>query len=191
MNTKIGISFLALLIMAGMAMPTMAGKDKLDPDPTVGGYIQCTDCIGINLWVYNMDYETGQKDGWWEGNTPMGGWNFWKKTNTECESPQCDEVEGNNNLVDDLSVDFTKYPAQQDCKDIDGRLPTKEELAIIYENRANLGNNFAHMYYWSSTEYNDEMAYYQAFRSGRQSWAKKDTARYIRCVRTNAPGIDT
>ncbi len=197
MNTKIGILFLAILIsMVGIAVPSMAGKDKLDPDPAVGGYINCHDCIGIeNLWVYNMDIN-GTSDGWWNGSIPEGGWNFWKTTNTNCKSPQCEkDAEGDNNLVGDSSVDFSEYPAQQDCISIEGnpgRLPTKEELAIIYKNRANLGNNFAHMYYWSSTEYNstgynDEMAYYQAFRSGRQSWAKKDTARYIRCVRDAPP----
>ncbi len=181
MNTKIGILFLALLIgMAGI-VSTMAAKEK-PTDPEVGGFIHCNECYGLEeIDVYNKDI----------GGIIDGGWEEWKTTNTDCDTPQCgiDEGQDGDNLVDPFIypyVNFSKYHAQVGCIGVGGRLPTKEELALIYENRVSLGNNFAHLYYWSSTEYNTKMAYYQAFRSGKQSFADKDTKRYMRCVRTNS-----
>ncbi len=173
MNRKIGMLSLALLIgMAGIATPTMA-------EEWISGVIP-----GID--VYYQD---------------IAKWQAWKTTNTDCNTPQCGQDGGQDgdNLVDPLTIDpqtnlpvnFSKYPeiypAQVGCIEVGGRLPTKDELTQIYNNRTKLGNNFTHLYYWSSTEYNTKMAYYQAFRSGRQSWADKDTRRYMRCVRTVPP----
>lgn len=49
-------------------------------------------------------------------------------------------------------VDFTTYPAQNACKAIGARLPSKTQLACIYTNRASFGT-FQSEYYWSSVPY--------------------------------------
>ena len=58
----------------------------------------------------------------------------------------------------------TKYPAFKWCADLgDGwYLPAKEELLTIYNNKdklnTNLTNKLSSIYYWSSTEYDDQLA---------------------------------
>jgi hypothetical protein len=50
------------------------------------------------------------------------------------------------------------------------RLPTKQELNQLYENKADLGNNFdsSDPWYWSSSEYNNNVAYIQCRRADPQ-----------------------
>ena len=97
----------------------------------------------------------------------------WKTANTDCDTPQCgiDGGQDGDNLVDPVanpSVDFSLYPAQNSCKTIGGRLPTKTELDCIYTNKASLGNNFVANSYWSSTEYTTSVAWRQYFLNGDQ-----------------------
>ena len=70
------------------------------------------------------------------------------------------------------------------CADLgDGwRLPTKDELNILYENKDKIGG-FATKYYWSSTEVVNYNAWGQDFFSGLQSFGSKTNANYVRAVR--------
>ena len=74
--------------------------------------------------------------------------------------------------------------AKKACADLgDGwRLPTDEELNILYENKAKIGG-FASGYYWSSTEYDDGIAWGQDFYDGYQDDSNKDNDTYVRAVR--------
>jgi hypothetical protein len=47
------------------------------------------------------------------------------------------------------------------------RLPTKDELHILYQNKGKLGG-FPDNFYWSSTEYDNNNAWYQNFANGWQ-----------------------
>ena len=53
------------------------------------------------------------------------------------------------------------------------RLPTKEELNLLYENKAKIGINTSGSY-WSSTEHNGSWAMIQYFDNGLQKASFKD-----------------
>ena len=62
------------------------------------------------------------------------------------------------------------------------RLPTKDELDILYRNKYEIGG-FAKYYYWSSTESDEYGAWSQNFKSGRQYDYSKDGRCSVRAVR--------
>ena len=76
--------------------------------------------------------------------------------------------------------------AKKACKNIgDGwRLPSKDELNLLYENKEKIGG-FVNRYYWSSTEYGADKAWRQTFNSGyvNEGYGKNFTY-YVRAVRT-------
>ena len=64
------------------------------------------------------------------------------------------------------------------------RLPTKDELNMLYKNKEEIGG-FASIYYWSSTEDDNDGAWSQYFLSGNQfNFSKFDTY-YVRAVRAS------
>ena len=65
------------------------------------------------------------------------------------------------------------------------RLPIKEELNMLYENKEEIGG-FATSYYWSSTEYDSSNAWLQNFFNGNQStsFIKYDFS-FVRAVRAS------
>ena len=62
------------------------------------------------------------------------------------------------------------------------RLPTKDELNLMYINRVVIGG-FATKIYWSSTEYVSTLSWLQDFSSGNQIGINKNDAGYVRAVR--------
>jgi len=109
----------------------------------------------------------------------------WKTSQTACDRPQCGQDGGQDgdNLVADNTINFTGYNARDYCKSIGGRLPTIDELACMYTNRASFGNNFGAGYYWSATEKSATDAWYVYFNDGNQNNNSKVYAYYVRCVR--------
>ena len=75
--------------------------------------------------------------------------------------------------------------AMKACADLgDGwRLPTKDELNLLYENKEKIGG-FAHSDYWSSYGYDARHAMAQNFFTGKKGYGKvKKTRLYARAVR--------
>ena len=74
--------------------------------------------------------------------------------------------------------------ATKACADLgDGwRLPTKDELNILFENKDKIGG-FALNGYWSSTEYANDGAWLQIFENGYEGNFDKDTDGFVRSVR--------
>lgn len=70
------------------------------------------------------------------------------------------------------------------CQDLgDGwRLPTREELHVMWKHRHYIGG-FAAAYYWSSGEVNDYVAWDQSFGSGNHYSSHKANIYYVRAVR--------
>jgi len=64
----------------------------------------------------------------------------------------------------------------------DWYLPSKDELAQLYLQKAVVGG-FLPNNYWSSTEYASSLAWLQAFNYGTQGFARKDATAYVRPVR--------
>ena len=84
-----------------------------------------------------------------------------------------------NNLVND--------PANHDAAGInftDWRLPTKDELNMMYKKKDAIGG-FANNYYWSSTGYANYAAWIQGFNSGGQYYTNNFTYKTnrVRAVR--------
>lgn len=74
--------------------------------------------------------------------------------------------------------------AKKVCKKLgDGwRLPTREELHLMWLNRDTIGG-FAAAFYWSSSEYNKYNAWNQAFNNRNQYASGKVFTNYVRAVR--------
>lgn len=83
--------------------------------------------------------------------------------------------------------DVSTYAARV-CADLvisnysDWYLPSKYELNLMYLHKATIGG-FASGTYWSSTEFNTEIAWYQLFTNGIQTINYKYYTIYVRAVR--------
>ncbi|MEP7164351.1 MAG: DUF1566 domain-containing protein [Ferruginibacter sp.] len=88
----------------------------------------------------------------------------------------------------DLSGTADWDEAVQFCNDYragdfdDWRLPTKEELNLLYENKSIVGN-YERFSYWSCTEYAEHFAWFQNFYNGIQDNDFKDNTCYVRAIR--------
>jgi hypothetical protein len=97
---------------------------------------------------------------------------------------------GNQNTVDIMNGCATAGIAARLCGDLvlngysDWYLPSKNELNKLYLNRTAIGG-FAAAYYWSSSEYNTGLAWYQNFNflNGGQFGYNKSATYYVRAVR--------
>lgn len=80
--------------------------------------------------------------------------------------------------------EHTWKDAKKVCKELgDGwRLPTREELHLMWLNRDTIGG-FAAAYYWSSSEYNYNNAWDQYFNDGYQNGSSKSHTNYVRAVK--------
>ena len=95
------------------------------------------------------------------------------------------KVFGNLEVSDDLRF-MNWYEAVEVCKKLGKgwRLPTKDELNFLYENKGEIGG-FANNLYWSSTEYDNCNAWGQGFNSSVQLASNKDGSGYVRAVRAS------
>lgn len=66
---------------------------------------------------------------------------------------------------------------------MDWRLPTKAELAVLYENRSVI-DGFKEGFYWAATESNCASAWCQSFSNGRVDESNKLNFSRVRYVRT-------
>jgi hypothetical protein len=67
----------------------------------------------------------------------------------------------------------------------DWRLPTKDELSLLYNNRGVVGSFdiSSDSFYWSSIEYSSNHAWGQSFYRGKQNFGGKNTSFSVRPVR--------
>lgn len=115
---------------------------------------------------------------------------YFKTTDTAIISPQ-GAIGLDPDYLDHMSlvspqtypdVDFSAYPAQNECKAIGGRLPNVQELTSIYANKSSYGNNFLENIYVSATEYGNTWVYYVYFGDGLTYDVNKAAYDYVRCV---------
>ena len=97
-------------------------------------------------------------------------------------------------IILEQTLKFEVYPedlgehnwkdAKKVCEDLgDGwRLPTREELHLMWLNKDSIGG-FAAAYYWSSSEYNNNFVWNQNFYNGNQNLTNKYYTFYVRAVR--------
>jgi hypothetical protein len=63
------------------------------------------------------------------------------------------------------------------------RLPTNDELNLLFQNKDNIGG-FISSSYWSSVQNDDEYAWGWYFGDGKMEEYKKDVKLYVRAVKT-------
>ena len=84
--------------------------------------------------------------------------------------------------------DFSQYmtwnEAKKECEKLGSgwRLPTKDELNILYQNKDKIVG-FANLYYWSSTEVDLTSAWGQNFTNGDETNASKTYLFHVRAIR--------
>ena len=85
----------------------------------------------------------------------------------------------------DLPTEVTWYNAKRECKELGKgwRLPTKDELDKIYNNKDLIGN-FVNTNYWTSTVYNFDYAWMQVFTHGFIAITSKQGYINARAVKT-------
>ena len=85
----------------------------------------------------------------------------------------------------DLPGEVTWYNAKRECKELGKgwRLPTKDELEDMYNNKDLIGN-FVNINYWSSTPFSSEYAWMQVFTHKLIAISPKEGHLNARAVRT-------
>jgi len=117
----------------------------------------------------------------------------WGPLSTWCGPPQCDYTGYYGSLVASNSVDFSLYPARNQCKAIGGRLPTQSELQELNNGRVTYGNNFGTGKFWGASQIyledmsgSDGWSYAEGFDfyyNSTGEYSSKNTVRSVRCVR--------
>ena len=89
----------------------------------------------------------------------------------------------------DFPESMNWYDAKEVCAKLGKgyRLPTKDELEVMYKNKDRVGG-FVNSYYWSSTEYNNVYAWGHYFNNGFQGGHYSKDGEFnkfnVRAVRT-------
>jgi hypothetical protein len=104
-----------------------------------------------------------------------------------------EEIIGNPIRIGNLLVAQHDFPVRIELVDAKAacaklgkgwRLPTKNELNILYKNREKIGG-FRDDIYWSSTEYDNSNLWFQRFYGGgSQDYGNKFGPGYVRAIRT-------
>jgi hypothetical protein len=109
---------------------------------------------------------------------------------TDTAQSSCNTGKGNTTLLAGLTDAASPYAAAAYCDGLiahghsDWYLPAQNELNVMYVNRAAIGGfNTSGSWYWSSSEYNFNVARIQRFSDGGQANDAKTTSRLVRCVR--------
>jgi len=167
-------------VTAGTVVPTLL--DFCDGTPAVG-----TVCADGTVYV-NATLRTTPSDAGTYAWGPDG-----------VTTGATDVSDGRNNItgLKLLSPDLSAYPAAQVCNNLtpnfgynDWYLPSKGELLTLCFNKVDIGNfNTSGIwplgYYWSSTEYNSDQAWFLGFNFGcGQSYSRKHYNGNVRCVRS-------
>jgi hypothetical protein len=104
------------------------------------------------------------------------------------------DIIGNPIKLDSILIAQNDFPkskswanAKKACSDLgEGwRLPTKDELNILYKNKERIGGFISNRVYWSSTEDEKGSAWFQVFLSGFQNHGVDiDSEFRVRAVKT-------
>ena len=97
---------------------------------------------------------------------------------------------GNQNTIDIMAGCATAGIAARLCGDLveggysDWYLPSKDELNALYLNRVAIGGFSSVDQYWSSTEYDANLAWKQNFSNSAQGFTGKVNPFYVRAIRS-------
>jgi uncharacterized repeat protein (TIGR02543 family) len=132
-----------------------------------------SDESGTYTWSNIIDIEIG---------TSAQGTEIGKgQTNTTAIIAQPGHIDSAAQLCDALVTNEVGYAVCDDWF-----LPSKEELNLMYTNLHDIGTpvgGFAGFYYWSSSEYDASLAWWQSFSNGYQDYGSKYYGTRVRAVR--------
>ena len=85
----------------------------------------------------------------------------------------------------DFPIQMNCYDAIAACKKLgpDWRLPTQDEMKLLYQSRDKIGG-FTGNYYWSSTDVDDNFAWFQNMINGNQFDGFKFLTYHVRAIRS-------
>ena len=190
---------------AGWRLPTKEELNLLyENKAKIGGfankyYWSSTENDYGSVWSQNLG-DGGQDDG---GSYPHGaedGKYLVRAVSGDSPSVDGGSVIGTPIRIGNLAVAQNAFPmgmnwdkAKQACEDLGAgwRLPTKEELNFIYENKDEIGGIKG--FYWSSTEGSGSLVWLQSFNSGLQNYSSKHYEHNVRAVRAfsgDSPIVD-
>ncbi|MDC0100495.1 DUF1566 domain-containing protein [Crocinitomicaceae bacterium] len=138
----------------------------------------------MSEWNYKDGKEEGVQKSWYENGQLRSEFNY-KDGKRIHQYPLSTIKIGNLEVMTENLGEMDWDAAMSACADLGGgwRLPTKEELNVLYENKDEIGG-FANDYYWSSTEDESYTAWIQGFGDGDTSYGLKDYINYyVRAVR--------
>jgi hypothetical protein len=117
--------------------------------------------------------------------------NEFSKKITEKIEESSNPIIGNTIKIENIEVAENDFPklmnwddAKKACENLGSgwRLPTKDELNILCQNKSKIGG-FADNLYWSSTEDGNYAVWFQNFFNGYQNNSLKSNAHYVRAIR--------
>ena len=118
---------------------------------------------------------------------------LWNIANTLRGKMDADSIIGRPTKIGNIEIaqhDFPEYKNWDDskkaCADLGNgwRLPTKDELNLMYENKDNIRTKIKNGFYWSSTEYDSLYSWYFYFGLGYANYGHQYDTYYVRAVRS-------
>ena len=154
---------------AGPAYSCTAPYHWGDPGPDGGivFYVDGSGCHGLEAQA--ADASSGSTMNWSAAIAAAAAYNLASSSITGTTGLNCSRTAYPSSAA---------QPATPNC----WHLPSKNELSWLYEQKTVVGG-FAVDYYWSSTEYDSNYAWYQYFDSGIQLYRSKIYSNPVRAVR--------
>jgi len=115
-------------------------------------------------------------------------WASYLYTETNISGTSTSIGAGRKNTAIILSID-SNAPAAKSCRDYSGGsasdwfLPSRDELNQIYVNMSYIGNISHFSWYWSSSQYDNSLVWFQNFDTGKQDKVYKYVSIAVRAVR--------
>lgn len=160
------LSFLVLLFAFAFTCCSDENEEELSPDNIIN-------INGQDIYVHPTDNSTGIQ--WYNGEYII------------TEATSTDDGKANTTKIISVLGDGDYAACLCDKLEAldynDWYLPSKEELDALYQNKEILGG-FSPEEYWSSTEEDNDDAYYQSFETGQiMESDEKNYTKRVRCIR--------
>jgi hypothetical protein len=179
---KVSIAIMAVAIAAIMCFPIFSLPPKLYADPYAIG--DTGPAGGIIFYIDGSNYlEAAPSD--------QGSYGYWSIAFSSLIGTTGIAIGTGQSNTNDIIAQGAAISAAKLCADYelngydDWFLPSKDELNLMYEKLylAGLGGFSLYSTYWSSSEYDENQAWYQRFNDGWQSPYSKDDHSSARAIR--------
>ena len=173
-----GLLIIVVFLIPGCGSPIPPLTYTVGDTGPAGGLIFYDKGSSSDGWRYLEAAPSDQSTGiqWYNGNYVVTGATGTAIGTGQANTTAIVTIQGAGNYAAQLCNDLTEGGYN------DWFLPSKDELNKLYINRVGVGG-FADNYYWSSSEYDADFAWYQLFYLGYQSFINKHLYLRVRAVR--------